>query len=99
MFLLMTQKFSSFGNSGIADLQDKLSKEDIHGDPLVPFPSHTENGEVIPIKIRRHMEKIMKTGPCVNWCGLFKLRRISLVTDVLLSSAKALRFPVSLLFC
>jgi len=60
MFLLITQKFSSFGNSGIPGLhEDELAKKDIDWDPQVPFTSDTDKGGDVPIKIRRGMGKVV----------------------------------------
>ena len=70
MFLLMTQKFSSFGNSGIPGLhEDELAKEDIDWNPQVPFTSHTDKGGDDPIKIRRGMGKVMtnRTKYILGW--------------------------------
>ena len=86
VLLLMTQKFSSFGNNDIATLhEDELAKEDIDWDPSVPFTSHTDKGEDIPIKIRRSMGKVMTNRTMyILGCPL-KLRSVNLVTNLLLS--------------
>ena len=97
----MTQKFSSFGNNDIATLhEDELAKEDIDWDPSVPFTSHTDKGENIPIKSRRSMRKIMTNRTMyILGCLLFKPRRVSLITNHLFSFAMAQSFQGSLLFC
>ena len=70
MFLLITQKFSSFGNSGIPGLhEDELAKEDIDWNPQVPFTSDTDKGGDVPIKIRRGMGKVM-TNRTMNIPGM-----------------------------
>jgi len=99
--LMMTQKFSSFGNNDIATLhEDELAKEDIDWDPSVPFTSHTDKGENIPIKSRRSMRKIMTNRTMyILGCLLFKPRRVSLITNHLFSFAMAQSFQGSLLFC
>ena len=92
--LMMTQKFSSFGNNDIATLhEDELAKEDIDWDPSVPFTSHTDKGEDIPIKSRRSMRKMMTNRTMyILGCLLFKPRRVSLITNHLFSFAMALSF-------
>ena len=99
--LMMTQKFSSFGNNDIATLhEDELAKEDIDWDPSVPFTSHTDKGEDIPIKSRRSMRKMMTNRTMyILGCLLFKPRRVSLITNHLFSFAMAQSFQGSLLFC
>ena len=78
VLLLMTQKFSSFGNNDIATLhEDELAKEDIDWDPCVHFTSHTTKGEAIPIKIRRSMGKVM-TNRTMNILGFSRVSAVLL---------------------
>ena len=86
VLLLMTQKFSSFGNNDIATLhEDELAKEDIDWDPCVHFTSHTDKGEAIPIKIRRSMGKVMTNRTMYILGCLLKLRSVNVITSLLLS--------------
>ena len=70
MFLLMTQKLSSYGNNGIPGLhEDELAKEGIDWNPQVPFTSNTDKGGDDPIKTGRGMGKVMtnRTKYILGW--------------------------------